>query len=427
MSCLILAGGEYNLLARTAGVVPSPSEDALFPPTRLYDGRAGWIFKFGSLTADPKLTCDLDLLASLGGFEVAGTPPGGWTDASSGGATVTSTTSTPFTGSRCAEFDAGAGVGFAKITKDISVRSNEKLRIQLRVRPMSTSTAKSLDLQIRDLRTGKYLQPGLTWAAGEIAALTLTGADDAWSAQQAIQFTVDTVANTLNDSTLLRITLLYTGSIANDKIRADEMFVIPAVDFASLHGTQIIDPLNAITLRSSTDNFSGSDTAEATFTLRPGACYVKLGSPVYRQYWRVKFTGTNSTATGAIGLGEWVLGQAVTLAKAPAYSPRLVPSHAQIRGGLPLGGSYAYGLGGQPRTDLELQWGWEESQHTDWLNELFLRSPGGEPMVIVPSDTEGEVYLVRPPAAYDMARVVMDFRQSGSLRFEAMPLPVITS
>lgn len=117
---MIYASGRYlNALERALSVTATPSADANYPVTRLYDGRPSAPFRFGSNAANPKVEVDLAAFTALSG-----------------------TTNTTFT-----------------------VRAGERRRI--------TQTAGTTIL--RNLTTGKYCTSGGVWQTGTTNIITGSG------------------------------------------------------------------------------------------------------------------------------------------------------------------------------------------------------------------------------------------------------------
>ena len=122
MSMLYAAGQYANLLSRALSVTPTPSADALFPSTNLYDGRPSRPMKFGSNAANPEVRFDL----------AAFTPAG-------------------------------------PATYTITVRAGERRRITV----VGAGTA-----TVRNLSTLKYLTAGLAWQTASANVLSGAGTAD---------------------------------------------------------------------------------------------------------------------------------------------------------------------------------------------------------------------------------------------------------
>ena len=416
MSMLVLAGSDYNLLARSgATVTPSPAADALFPVAALYDRDPGTIFKFGSLTADPTITLDLGETPPNGDFEdafVGGLPTAAWGKTS--GATLTRNASTPRSGAGCLQASGDlAEYGYF----DLAAHAGAAFIFQAAARTVGGNCL--AQVRVRNLHTGSMLKSDGTWSATPIEFLSTSATSYSFSSQAA---TVETPESGPSVMTL-RVELVCHNQ-GGDTPLYDDVALFFGVDFASLHGHNL-DPLVVVELRSSTDGFSGSNTLEATLTKRRGAFYGKLASVVCRRYWRLKFVGTNSAA---IYLGEWVLGAAYALAQPPGYPFAVELLAPQIRVPLPYGAPAVYGVGltVQPAS-LGLSFGFNgDAALAEFQREVFERSLDGSPLVLVPDDSKPEVYLVRCPDRMSRPRTGWTFHQVEMV-FESLRLPLVVA
>lgn len=383
MSVLVAAGPYQNLLETALTVTASPAADSLFPTTKLYDRNPGQAFKFGSSTADPTLTFDVDRLLGTGGFEDVTFPPTGWTEADTGTGDVLRDTVTFNTGVASARFDAGSGL--ASLYYDVTVRTGQKLQLSYDAR--GDAGVGRMKLTVRNLQTGNYCvgagAPATVWqsAANELSSVSGT----VWTSFS-WNITVEPYSTVGAATTVLRL------EFRNDNVATsawtDTVLLLPAVGFASIHGHNI-DPRMTTTLRSSTDNFSGSNTQEATFTLGQPSFYTKLSAVVYRRYWRVLFTGTQSTRSGAIYIGELYLGEILTLATGAAYSLNLTPSDPRITIPRRVGAPAYYQLSQFEQRTCPITFRCETyARQLEVMNEVFLRCRGGAPLVCVPHDSD---------------------------------------
>jgi hypothetical protein len=424
MSCLIQAGQNFNLFANSLyTVTPSPAADTLFPIARLYDAVPGNIFRFGSLTASPTVTVDFtDGMGGFGGLNAwTGGTPDGFTETTSGGGTVTQDNVNKQEGASSALFTPGAG-GSCTLYRDVTVRSGFYYKLSAYGINNATGIL-AINVYIQNLTTGRYWNGGAATSWSSVQAAGIIMAQDLVWTQASGTFQVEGYGACRAETVTLRIT--FSASSSTETCNLDLIEFYPAVDFISIHGHNI-DDLIEVTLQSSTDGFSSVVTTEATLTQRVGAFYGVLAARVYRRYWRLRFLGTNTSASGAIYLGEAVLSQAFALSKAPAYPVRLRFRTPQIRTPLQWGAGGIYGVSRHPTIGMGLDWKQEEAHFTEFFHEVFMRSMGGAAMVVVPdtNDPLGITYA-RFPESYDVSRVMTTFRELGSIDLEPLPLPML--
>jgi hypothetical protein len=387
MAALVIAGRLGNALTG-ASFTSSPAADALFPFSKLSDGVPGARGKFGSLTAAPSITADIDMLRGEGTFEAGDLAADGWTAVLGGSGVADVDTSPVHSGTYSLVLDAGSGL--ASCYNDVTVRAGQRLRIDIWLRADGASG--EIDLRCRNLNTGNWLNPagigGGDWLPvdGPIFTHTIT---DIWT-NYTFDFQVESTAACGGPLTTLRFQIL--NDVASSVAWADDFVLIPGVSFSSVHGHNI-DPRSAPQLRASTDNFGTSDVLIASPTLRQPTFYSAFGVAYYR-YWRQLFADTN-TGGGAIWEGEWVLGDALTLESGPLYPVRAGYRDAQLRvpmrwGSAPIGVGPAYPLRTIP---LNLR-GHSVAERDVILAEIFHRSHGGVPVVVVPHDDDGHTEVI---------------------------------
>lgn len=425
---LWLGGTRYNAVSTGNGVTASPSADALFPTTKLYDGYPGDIFKFGSLTSAPTLTADLDMIAGVGGFESwTGGSPIGWTEADAGTGDVTQQ-SVSGTLVHSGNFSAryAAGDTSASTYLDLVVRAGQRLAFTIALR--GDGGLGGVTMSIRNQQTGNYLNGG-AWdpAVNEV----ITGPTDAsytvfdpTSDPTACVFTVEDFATVGGPLTTIRIQLL------NDRPTtigwADSFSIWPVINFASIHGHNI-DPRSAPVFRASTDNFSSSNVSIATPTVVKPALYSSFTAQTLYRYWRVAFADTNSAA---IYVGEWVLGEATTMTAGPMYPYEPTYSAQQVRVPRRFGAPNVYAMGSQALRTVPLKIQCTSlASRTEFFQE-WNRCLDGTPVVVVPYTGTGhtDVVLGLLPETMDhswqlasASRNVMNFATSVT----ELPLPLV--
>lgn len=379
MSMYVLTGELLNVLQ--LGGTPDPAANSNFPVAKLIDDDPGTIFRFGSITAAPSVTYSVDRLLGFGDMEAmpASGPLPTWTDISTGGGSL-ARSATAHAGSFGAEFTAGAGTA-GMSAPPVTARSGQRMRVESWLRG-DVADDGVMGLRIRNLQTGNYLTSAGAWSATpqNLAA----GVTDSYVAHD-LSFTVESYSVCRSDTVQLELQLI--NAVAGSVTYADDVILIPAVTFASVHGHNI-DPSCGLTLRSSTDNFSSSDDLVATFTVKQPSFYTTFAE-VFRRYWRFAFTGTQSDRSGPTFIGEWVLGEHLTLSKGPAYPMQLPHSDPQIRIAKRVGAPTTYQLSQFNQRTFPVSFRAENmTQRLEILQEVFERSRGGKPLVVVPHHTD---------------------------------------
>jgi hypothetical protein len=180
----------------------------------------------------------------------------------------------------------------------------------------------------------------------------------------------------------------FASAAADDMITID-FGAATQWNFVSIHGHNIDSGVTAIQARSSTDNFSGSDDLEITFTKRNPAFYGQPAATVNRRYARIKFAGTNGSPIQA---GELFFGVTATPDKNPRVEEEELERRRQIRNETSAGEISVINLTDFPQREK----GWIVrglKSELDDLREAIWETTnhGAEPLVIVPNDEEAEV------------------------------------
>jgi hypothetical protein len=386
VSMLWLGGPRMNLLATGTSVTPSVSADALFPTSGLYDGKPGVIFRFGSRTSAPNVTANLELTGGTGLFESwSGGSPVGWTEANSGTGAVTEEAVIVAEGTRAAKFSAGTGT--ATLYKDLTLRPGQKLNISSQLYQGSIG---GMILRIRNQDTGNYCSSAGTWLPTSQDFQSPGGTTGAYEAVST-DTVVEDYATIQKATTVVRLQL-YNEVAASDSY-ADNVRVNPGYNFVSIHGHNI-DYRSAPVFRTAADNFSGAGTLRGTFTVRQPSMYLNLGSTtIYHQYVRVLFADTNSETSGAIYMGELVVGDTSEF-RGPALPLQANYSDQQVRVPHRFGAPAIYGMGRSELRSFPLTIRCEStSDRDDFFNE-WRRTIGGYPVVVVPHDGDGHTDVV---------------------------------
>ena len=380
MAMLVIAGlSEGGNVAAGRLFSSSPAAASLYPFSGLADSDLGTIGQFGSLTATPLFQVDVDMLDRAGLFEsFSGGSPVGWIEANSGTSDVTQESTVVHSGSFAARFAAVGGS--ASCYKDITVRAGQRLYLEAALR--GDAGLGRIKVNLRNLQTGRYLNGG-AWSSTPNDVMNYSGTPYDVQSQA---FVVEDAATCGTVRPTLRLQLLNDN--AGTVSYADSVILIPGVSFASWHGHNI-DPRSAPELRASTDNFGASNVLVSTPTLARHSFYTTF-PVVYYRYWRTQFADTN---TAAIFASEWVLGDALSLARgfnAP-YKRTFVDPRITIA--KPVGAPAVVSRGTFEQRTLPLSFRVPRSGRAEFFNEVWLRSKGGAPIVVVPYSGDPDVIL----------------------------------
>lgn len=376
MSACRIVGG--NLLARGTTTLSAGTTDSNYPVTNLYDTVPGTPWRAGAAASSFVIHVDGNLVAN-GNFETwsDASTAGSWTEANAGTGAVTRTT-TVASGTYAALFTAGDTS--ASLYQDVAVRSGERISVKVALRSDGVGTMRA---SLRNLTTGYYLTSSSTWQAASTDCAT--GATTSY-VTTTLTPTVEAYSVTGSDTCTVRLTL-YCSS-AGQVGYADDCYLWPYVDFASIHG-HTLSSKHTVTLERSSDDSAW--TSEGTMTVAPGAFYLAITAASYR-YWRIAIA--DATALTAPQIGEAVIGQSTSLSQ-PWRHPALAAagegeSWPQVRLVSPGGSIYARRRLDRQTRSRSLVW-----QHTDattkeqLLDELWRRTQGGTtPVVLVPWDSE---------------------------------------
>lgn len=401
---LVLSGSDYNALARAALTVSD--ENSLRPKAKLFDGRPSMPFEFVSAGADLQITADLNLMEN-GGFESGITD---WTDASTGtGATAESATANSGTKAlTCAGGASGVGQRYV----DVQVRTGWAYQLEAAIRGDATVFAR---VRVQCLETGDYFN-GTAWTA---TPSDLFAEDSATYQDHSDTFTMQSYGQALGrDTVTLRVYLL-----CNEDGDAffDDVYLYPAIDFLSIHGHNLTAAI-AVQLRSSTDDFSAVDTLEATLTKAPRTFWGRLVAPVFRRYWRIKFSGTN---TVAIRIGEAVLGQALAVQRNYDYGAELAELEDNIASETPSGERYSRAQTEFGRRVFAMRFnfrGETDDAYEEARDDIFRRSRGDlYPLVIVPDTDRPEVLHGRIDRRWSVTRTLLTAYDNNDLVLAESP------
>jgi hypothetical protein len=379
MPMLVLAGEMMNAAAGRP-IVCSPAAHAKFPAEELVDGDPGSYFRFGSLTADPFLYVDLDDLGGQGGGEeFDGGVPVGWTEENTGGGDVTQEASIKHSGNFALRLAASAGVATAY--KDVTVRAGSKRALRWWSR--ADGSGGQARIRVRNLHTGKYLNALGGWQATSTPIFPESGTTYVGSE---VVFTVESLAVCRRPTVTLRIQI--AEETATKVSYFDDITMVPYIDTCSIHGHNI-DPRSVLRLEAS-DVFNSGYVRIETMDVRRRAFYKTFTERAYR-FWQLAFEDTN-TGSGPIWMAEWVLAQAHQLVAKPRYPLRRNFSDPRIALERPVGAPSYVARGQFELGSVPLTFRCHYSQRLDFYNEVYVRSLGGAPAVVVPSTLDDEVF-----------------------------------
>jgi hypothetical protein len=374
MSLLYSCGDLYNLLARGT-VTCNPAALATAPLAALYDAKPN-PFQFGSIAAGSYVQLRNNVLTNMG-FETAlGTE---WTAADTGtGASVRITTD-QHTGAACLQVNGGAA-GVSARYQSITVRAGEALRADFWSKPGVGRTAR---LRVYCVETGQWCNAG-TWQAGAADLVTVTNTAS-WTRCAVTTFTMPTYATALWPTLTLQV---YCYTTDNGNVLFDDAAIIPAVNGMAVSGHNINTGI-VLTLNYSDDAFAVDNNVYLTPTLARPSFYAYSASPIYREYWRLLFTGTPSSApyiseawigaftqAGVAQLDGWSVSQL------PVARVAGTDDTTALR--------YRRNVNRERHLELSFEY-WNATERDEMMRDIDARTYGGyAPIVIVPSTTSSE-------------------------------------
>ena len=390
VSLLYVAGYQSNLLQRAASITVT-NENANLPKSFLYDG-TGLAFAGSSEVSPFNITIDLGELIPNGTFEsafVGGLPTAAWVEI--GGGTYTRNTATPRTGAGCLQA-SGALSDFAYF--DVVAYPGQAFKFEVASRVVTangtTSTAK-----VHDITTSRELFSTGAWGNSPATPFHENATESYVLSSQT--FTVEAPEGGPLTHTL-RFEF-YCDNQGGSTPLYDDVVLYFGVNFASIHWHNLrpytAGPNTTPNLRSSTDNFSGSDTLEAAFTVARPAFHKLLSAAVYRRYWRLALVGDSIVKNaGAVPyIGELVLGYAATAARAQDYGWTLGLAQQQVRTHTAFGAESTYQAGQHEQRRLGLQFKPSSAAEFLELRDRWYRltQGGALPLVVVPYNSDDVV------------------------------------
>lgn len=307
-----------NILERP-GTTLSASQTslALYPISRIADGRPSQMYLFATAAADDYVQADISQLLNGDLEDWTSGAPDSFTVAVSGTGAVTEET----TGAKVVG-GAGSGAklangasGTAESYQDLEVLSGEP--IQFRASGLTSNADSPAEIECQNLQTGLYLNTSGTWQAGQTNCLETTSTS---LVQVSNTFAVESFLTTRSHSVTLRFRMHMDAAAASREHNWDGLEVIPGVNLASVHGHNLDAKITAELHSDDASDFSGV-TDHGDFTVDVPTFYLKLATTQYYRYWRpLVMTGTQSSVTGPAELGLLFLGNATALLRSPSHS-----------------------------------------------------------------------------------------------------------
>jgi hypothetical protein len=244
-------------------------------------------------------------------------------------------------------------------TYNVTARAGERRRL-------NSSGTTSITLQ--NLATGKYLTSTGAWQVGSVACMSAPGD---------LNYQVESITLCQAPSVTLKI-VVTSGTTVGDW---------PACNAVVVFGHNL-DPGLTVEMRSSTDNFSGSNVLEVTGTIRQPSFMLLDSTPSYNRYVRLALTGTNTSTPWYGEVCPCYLETAVTTLGVDHDVQR---EEAQIRNEGSFGDAQVYLLSTAPRRVAKFAFNVDSEREREVREELVWRSRGGAyPAIMVPTSSDAE-------------------------------------
>lgn len=240
------------------------------------------------------------------------------------------------------------------------------------------------NVTLQNLRTLKYCTSGGAWQTA--SANILTGAGN-------VNYQVESLAICQEPTAQLKITQSAAVTLSD----------WPRWNAVVLFGHNLIPGLT-VELRSSTDNFSGSNALEVTGAILNPAFYMIDAGGIDTRYGRVAFTGTNADIPWYAEVMPCWLETAVVGHRADGYE--LQYREQQIRNDGSWGVSNVYPIAPIWNRAIKLGFRANIAGELELRNELIWRGRGGlYPMAVVPVTTEPTVVYGRLTSSWTVRRL----------------------
>ena len=382
MAIVVGYGEHFNILAGAEARAVS-SEDTLFPKENAVDLDQSVLFAFNAAAADDTFDADLNRVLN-GDMEdwTLTTYPDNWEDRSAGTGALSEEITITQGGSSALKLTSGGSSNEATAVYLLEVVSGWAMTFSGYIRgDASVATT----VKIRNIHTGKYLDSSGDWQTSATFG-TQTAAS---YAQQTQSFTVEPYSTTLRHKCTLEIEVETASSGVG---YADSFACWPHWDFASVHGHNL--GVNMVPTFQSDDNSSfSSATTRATGTVAYPSFFKEPAAIVTERYFRALFTGTNHAA---IQIGQIVLMQQTELTpeRFAAIQDREYMRLGQREVRSSAGQIYRRNQSGDDSVVFPLTFKVLSLSDVNELLDMMRRGGNGAlPAVLVPDDTEAEVFF----------------------------------
>lgn len=400
MAFKYMAGRYLNLLTRAGSYGASPTAtpessgtaDASYPLANLYNGVPALPYRISSTTAGMYVRWANNLVVN-GDMEQSSLT--GWTASS---ATLTSETGAGLyhKGTRSMKVVTSSAGGGAY--QDIAVQAGEYLQVWAALRSDGTNLAR---VTVRCLDTNQDLNSSGVWSA--VGTFAMTRSTATMAAITPIAFQVPSYATIGKATATIRV--LVTGAANAQTFYADEVLIVPALDFVGVFGHGF-DPSTGVALVTFGANYWHSPASVVSFgSATNGACAKQIaivtnGSRVYDPFPGVFFYpgGAYGTYSSRVApwIGELVVGQTRTFPRSPS-SFNVTPAYTgQMRAKTRGGSASVFNANAWSRRDVKMS-----VMHTAYADadatvaEFLGMTEGGRyPVVLLPEslDTTAAIY-----------------------------------
>ncbi len=377
----LICAGSFNSVARaaasTSGNVTTSDNNSLFPPSKLYDGLSSQAFRF-STTSSGTMSVNLNLVQN-GGAEVAGLSP--WTVTGA----VTQTSARQSSGTYSFLIAGTSSSAY----EDVEARSGERFTVSI-AGSGDSATASRPRLEVRNLKTFNYLTSSGGWQAAQTYALN-GSATSSWSTTSLVTTIEAYGSSVLRDTMTLRMRM-YSSAAASAYV--DDVKYFPSSTLVALTGFLNLDPGIAVYVHSSSDNFT-TTTTEATVTQRTPSMFYYTSTPIDRQYIRVYLAGVNSTGSGAIYGGEWVVAQPDAITRPHDQNKVMPMMDSQLRQQTALGEERVYRQSAHPIRRVTMPYKFTTLAEYTQVRDLVRRTQvGALPALVIPCSTDLDVCVL---------------------------------
>lgn len=245
--------------------------------------------------------------------------------------------------------------------------------------------------------TKKYLTAAGAWQASSTNCLTTTGT---------VAYTVESFDTCKVPTVRLVMTVSNETGLATDWPQWNSVTAVG-------HN---VDAGMVAKLRSSTDNFSGSNVEVATGTVGHPGFYIYTSTPQTSRYARLQFTGDNSDIPW---YGEVIFAYLNAATPSPEIGYNIVYDEPEIRNQGRFGVTHVYTVGEHPIRTIKLTFGDEEAAHNEVRKEIVRRARGGAyPVLLVPADDEDTVIFGRLTSKWSETRRFSSYWDSDLILVE---------